>query len=157
MAPGADVRDSTGLHQTKNGGPGPAVFVSDGLPDEAGNDSLEPFPFRWNRNGALDSCFNAFSSREPVSTSLENALVIQERPQLERPRRVLQLAQRFRLDLADALSRDRKLLADLFQRVVGVHADAEAHAQHALFARRELGQHPRRGLAQIGLDGGVYW
>src|ERR1700723_3862293 len=35
---------------------------------------LEPFPFRWNRNGALDSCFDAFSSREPVSTSLENAL-----------------------------------------------------------------------------------
>jgi FtsP/CotA-like multicopper oxidase with cupredoxin domain len=22
---------------------------------------LEPFPFRWNRNGALDSCFDAFS------------------------------------------------------------------------------------------------
>src|SRR6185437_6809453 len=36
---------------------------------------LEPFPFRLNRNGALDSCFDAFSSREPVSTSLENALV----------------------------------------------------------------------------------
>ncbi|QOZ25443.1 hypothetical protein XH93_18920 [Bradyrhizobium sp. CCBAU 51753] len=35
---------------------------------------LELFPFRWNRNGALDSCFDAFSSREPVSTSLENAL-----------------------------------------------------------------------------------
>src|SRR6185437_6177601 len=36
---------------------------------------LEPFPFRLNRNGALDSCFDAPSSREPVSTSLENALV----------------------------------------------------------------------------------
>src|SRR5437667_10112249 len=35
---------------------------------------LEPFPFRWNRNGALSFCFDAFSSREPVSTSLENAL-----------------------------------------------------------------------------------
>src|ERR1700688_5050881 len=35
---------------------------------------LEPFPFRLNRNGALDSCFDAFSSTEPVSTSLENAL-----------------------------------------------------------------------------------
>ena len=31
-------------------------------------------PFRFYRNGALDSCFDAFSSREPVSTSLENAL-----------------------------------------------------------------------------------
>src|SRR5580692_5429213 len=42
------------------------------LPDHSA--TLEPFPFRWNRNGALDSCFDAFSSREPVTTSLENAL-----------------------------------------------------------------------------------
>jgi hypothetical protein len=35
---------------------------------------LELFPFRLNRNGSLGFCFNAFSSREPVSTSLENAL-----------------------------------------------------------------------------------
>ena len=32
-------------------------------------------PFRYNRNGALDLCIDAFSSREPVSTSLENALM----------------------------------------------------------------------------------
>ena len=31
-------------------------------------------------------------------------------------------------------------------------ADAEAHAQHALLARRERGKHPRRGLAQVRLD-----
>src|SRR6266496_4248410 len=45
--------------------------------------ALEPFPFRLNRNGALFPCFDAFSSREPVSTpdqvqgrlSLENALI----------------------------------------------------------------------------------
>src|ERR1700733_5494427 len=47
------------------------------LPDHSA--TLEPFPFRWNRNGALDSCFDAFSSREPVSTSLENALVDRRR------------------------------------------------------------------------------
>ncbi len=35
---------------------------------------LEPFPSRLNRNGALGFCFDAFSSREPASTSLENAL-----------------------------------------------------------------------------------
>src|SRR4051812_43047968 len=35
---------------------------------------LESSPFRWNRNGTLDYCFDAFSLREPVSTSLENAL-----------------------------------------------------------------------------------
>jgi hypothetical protein len=28
-----------------------------------------------NQNEALDFCFDAFSSREPVSTSLENALL----------------------------------------------------------------------------------
>ena len=48
---------------------------------------------------------------------------------------MLQLAQRLGLDLTDALPGDRELLADFFQRVVGVHADAEAHAQHALLAR----------------------
>ncbi len=68
---------------------------------------------------------------------------------------MLQLAQRLRLDLADALAGDAELLADLFQRVVGVHADAEAHAQHALLAGREAGKHPRRRLAQVRLDGGV--
>src|SRR5437667_2002091 len=29
----------------------------------------------WNRNGALSFCFDAFSSREPVSTSLENVRI----------------------------------------------------------------------------------
>src|SRR3979490_1957985 len=37
--------------------------------------TLEPFPFRLNRNGAPDSLFDAFSSREPVPTSLENAFL----------------------------------------------------------------------------------
>ena len=35
---------------------------------------LEPFSFRLNRNGGSICLFDAFSSREPVSTSLENAL-----------------------------------------------------------------------------------
>src|SRR3954447_8367691 len=80
------------------------------------------------------------------------ALVIQKAPQLPAPARMLQLAQRLRLDLADALARHRELLADLFERMVGVHADAEAHAEHALLAWRERSQHPRRGLAEIALD-----
>ncbi|MEH2673488.1 hypothetical protein DXU07_30180 [Bradyrhizobium elkanii] len=33
----------------------------------------EPSSFRLDRNGAPDSCLDALSSREPVSTSLENA------------------------------------------------------------------------------------
>jgi hypothetical protein len=36
--------------------------------------SLGPFPFRLDRNGPLSFCSDAFSSREPASTSLENAL-----------------------------------------------------------------------------------
>ena len=63
--------------------------------------------------------------------------IVEEAPEYPRPARVLELAQRLGLDLADALARHRELQADLFQRVVGVHADAEAHAQHALLARRE--------------------
>jgi hypothetical protein len=39
--------------------------------------------------------------------------------------------------------------------VVGVHADAEAHAEHALFARGERGKHARGGLAQVRLDRGI--
>jgi hypothetical protein len=34
---------------------------------------LEPFPLRWNPNAALGFCFDAFSRREPVTASLENA------------------------------------------------------------------------------------
>src|SRR6476660_1345969 len=78
--------------------------------------------------------------------------IIQETPQLPRSARMLQLPERLRLDLADALARHRELLADLLEGVVGVHADAEAHAQHALLTRRERCKHTRRGLAQVRLD-----
>ena len=62
------------------------------------------------------------------------SLLVEERPHLPRPRRMLQLAKRLCLNLPDAFAGDAELLADLFQRVIGVHADAEAHAEHALFA-----------------------
>src|SRR5215831_18662352 len=90
---------------------------------------------------------------EPPAYSGE--LSVEEASELARAARVLELAQRFRLDLADALARHRELLAHFLERVVGVHADAEAHAEHALLARRERRQHPRRRLAQIGLDSRV--
>lgn len=56
-------------------------------------------------------------------------------------------------DLTNTFARHRVLLADFFRRVAGVHA--EAHAQHALFARGERGEHARGGLAQVRLDRGV--
>ena len=59
---------------------------------------------------------------------------------------MLQFAKRFGFDLADALAGDTELLADFFERVVGVHADAETHAQHALFARCQRSENTGRGL-----------
>src|SRR5580692_111647 len=78
--------------------------------------------------------------------------VIQEASEFAAPARMLEFAQRLRFDLTDAFAGDRELLADFFQRVVSVHADAKAHAQHTLLARGERGEHARRGLAQVRLD-----
>src|SRR5688572_28275629 len=72
-----------------------------------------------------------------VISNVRISLAVQEAAEFPGAARVLQLAERLGLDLADALAGDRELLADLFQRVVGVHADAEAHPQHALLARRQ--------------------
>src|SRR2546427_12458752 len=49
------------------------------------------------------------------------------------------LAQRLRLDLAEALARDRKARPDLLERVVRVLPDAEGQPQTLLLARRERG------------------
>src|SRR5205814_2856162 len=84
-----------------------------------------------------------------------STLPLEERAQLLRARRVAELAQRLRLDLADALARDVELLADLFERVVGVHLDAEAHAQHLRLARRERIEHVLGRLAQARVERGV--
>jgi hypothetical protein len=65
------------------------------------------------------------------------SLVVKEGAKLTATRGVFEFSQSLRLDLADAFARHRELLADLFQRVVGVHADAEPHAQHAFLARRQ--------------------
>src|SRR6266404_9815411 len=87
--------------------------------------------------------------RRPASS------IIEEAPERPGPARMLELTQCLGLDLADAFARQRELLADLLQRVVLVHADAEAHAKNALLARREQGKRARRGVAQIRLDDGV--
>ena len=50
---------------------------------------------------------------------------------------MFQLAQSFGLNLADTFARNVKLLSDLFQSMVGIHAYAETHAQHTFFARRQ--------------------
>src|SRR3546814_19485078 len=81
-------------------------------------------------------------------------LLIQEAAHLAAARRVLQLAQRLRLALADALALPAELRADLSDRVVGVPAAAEAHAPHPLLA---LGENTRsvgvrlRGSVRVSL------
>src|SRR5690242_17026065 len=78
--------------------------------------------------------------------------LIQEAAQPLRARGMAKLAQRLRLDLTYALARDVELLADLFQRVVGVHLDTEAHAQHLGLARSERVEHVLGDTAQAGVD-----
>src|SRR5690348_17061229 len=75
-------------------------------------------------------------------------LEIEERAKLFAARRMPQLAQRLGLDLADALAGDVELLANFFQGVVGVHVDAEAHAQHLGFARGQARQHVAHGFGE---------
>src|SRR5262245_36674336 len=81
-------------------------------------------------------------------TGTSNAGSVDEALQDPTPARMAQLAQRLRLDLADALARHLEVLPDLFERVVAVLADAEAHHQHLLLARRERRQHLARVLRE---------
>src|SRR5690554_994219 len=81
--------------------------------------------FRWGWRTRL-----APRARSPV-------LLVEEGAQRLGAAGVAQLAQRLGLDLADPLAGDVELLADLLEGVVGVHVDAEAHAQHLGLARSE--------------------
>src|SRR5690606_34947360 len=104
--------------------PGGAARAPSGAPPAASRDRGRPpaSPIRE---------FLAQEMKRPRFRGLSPASVLdEEASQLLAAARMPQLAQRLRLDLADALARDVELLADLFERVVGVHVDAEAHAQH---------------------------
>jgi len=103
--------------------------------------SIETFSQNYSR-WTIGACAGTFS-------------IIQEASQYPRAAWVLQLSQRLGFDLPDSLARHRELLADLLQRVVLVHADAESHAKNALLARRQGRQHAGRGFAQVRLDGSV--
>src|SRR6478735_556171 len=92
------------------------------------------------------------SPAAPSQSQPSPGLLVEEAAHLTAAARVLELAQRLRLDLADAFARHAELLADFLQRMVGVHADAEAHAQHALLARRQAGEDAGDRLLEIRLD-----
>ena len=81
--------------------------------------------------------------------------VVQICAQLVRTAGVLELADRLGLDLADAFTRHVELLAHFFQRVVGAHLDAEAHAQHLGLARGQAVEDVFDHIAQAGLHRGL--
>src|SRR5581483_2506444 len=62
------------------------------------------------------------------------------------------LAQGFGFDLADALASDVEFLADFFERVLALAADAEAEADHFLFFGRERLQDISCLVANIRID-----
>src|SRR4051812_10970239 len=61
--------------------------------------------------------------------------------ELSRARGVAQLAERFRLDLADALARDAELATYLFERPLAAVVQAEAKLEHAALAAGEAVEH----------------
>src|ERR1022692_3951330 len=71
------------------------------------------------------------------------------------PLRGAQLAQRFGFYLANAFARDVEFLADLFQRVLALAADAEAHANYLLLFRGERLEDAGRLIAHIGFNYGI--
>src|SRR2546422_11253573 len=89
------------------------------------------------------------ASQAPNRARCKGRSGFREAAQAARAARMTELAQRLRLDLADALARDRKAGANLLERVVRPLPDAEAQAQHLLLARRERGEHLARLIAQV--------
>src|SRR6202000_551660 len=67
-------------------------------------------------------------------------LLVEEGAQMLASRRVAQLAQRLGFDLTNPLAGDIELLADFLEGVVGIHVDAEAHAQDLGFTGSEAGK-----------------
>ncbi len=64
--------------------------------------------------------------------------------------RMAQFSQRLRLDLANALARDVKILSHFFERaLVTFTIQPEAHANYALFTRAQRLQHVAGDLAQV--------
>jgi hypothetical protein len=91
----------------------------------------------------------------PVRSAKRGLFDVEERAQLFGAARVTQLAQGLGFDLADALAGDVELLADFFERVIGVHVDAEAHAQYLGLAGREAGEYVAHGFHQAGFGGRI--
>src|SRR3546814_18006951 len=101
-----------------------------------------------------DVCSSDLSRGLSVSINRFASLDVEETAQLLRAARVAQLSKRLGLYLADPLAGDVELLADFLAGVVGVHVDAESHAQHLGLARGRAGEHVANGSHQVGVGGG---
>src|SRR5881397_3253279 len=95
------------------------------------------------------------ASQAPNRVRSKGRSGFREAAQAARAARMTELAQRFRLDLADALARDRKARPDLLERVVRALPDAKAQPQHLLLARRERGEHLPRLILEVQAHNGV--
>src|SRR5690606_12184104 len=61
-----------------------------------------------------------------------------------------------RLDLADSLARHVEVLTHLFERMIALFSDAEAHPEDLLFARCERLEHPARLALEVVRDDRLY-
>src|SRR5215469_14709330 len=77
---------------------------------------------------------------------------VHEGAELARTRRMTQLTQRFRLDLADALASDCERLTDLLEGVFGAIFQTEAHLDHLLLASGQRTENIRRLLLEVDID-----
>src|SRR4051794_13477295 len=83
------------------------------------------------------------------------SLLVQEGTHFPRARRMFEFPQGFSFNLSDAFAGYAELLANFLQRMIGVHADAEAHAQDALFAGGQAREDAGDRFLEVGLDRGV--
>src|SRR3982751_1485409 len=77
---------------------------------------------------------------------------LEKRFELPAPRRVAELAQRFRFDLTDPLAGDGEALADFLERVLAAVSHAEPHLDHLLLARRQRLQDLIGLLLEVQID-----
>src|ERR1039457_4543831 len=66
-----------------------------------------------------------------------------------------QLAECFGFNLANAFARDVEFLADFFERMLALAADAEAHADHLLLLGGESLEDAGSFVANVGLNYGI--
>src|SRR5579884_724676 len=75
---------------------------------------------------------------------------------MPRPLWGAKLPKRFSFDLPDPFARNVELLADLFERVLALAADAEPEADDLLFFGREGLEDVSRFVTDVGVDDGVH-